>query len=130
MGRRGSCLVGVWLLLLRKTEGQPSSSTPTPNPAKPTTYPPTPTPTSSFLNSSGEWASISGLSSLETSRLTIEKYYSPTLKAWLGDLGDGVHDGGPKDPRIGIIRVDAKTATYAIVRKSLLARERSSRKAL
>ncbi|KAG4026245.1 hypothetical protein MFRU_043g00490 [Monilinia fructicola] len=76
----------------------------------------------SFLNSSGEWASISGLSSIETSRPTIEKYYSPTLKAWLGDLGDGTHDGGPSDPRIGIIKVDAKTATYAISRKNVFAR--------
>ncbi|CAD6452890.1 f1ed632d-f51e-44d8-83b7-e96f782cd7a4 [Sclerotinia trifoliorum] len=76
----------------------------------------------SFLNSSGEWASISGLSTVETDRDLIKKYYTPTLKAWLGDLSDGVHDGGPNDPRIGIIKVDAKTATYAIVRKGLLAR--------
>ncbi|QSZ32790.1 hypothetical protein DSL72_002369 [Monilinia vaccinii-corymbosi] len=76
----------------------------------------------SFLNSSGEWASVSGLSSIETSRPTIQKYYTPTLKAWLGDLNDGVHDGGPNDPRIGIIRVEARSATYAIVRKGLLAR--------
>ncbi|KAK6598300.1 protein bli-3 [Botrytis cinerea] len=55
----------------------------------------------SFLNSSGEWASVS---------------------AWLGDLGDGTHDGGPNDPRIGVIKVEAKTATYAVVRKSILAR--------
>jgi hypothetical protein len=44
------------------------------------------------------------------------------LKAWLGDLGDGKHDGGPEDPRIGIIKVQAKTATYAISRKSALGR--------
>ena len=36
------------------------------------------------------------------------------MKAWLGDLGDGKHDGGPEDPRIGVIKVTAKTATYAI----------------
>jgi hypothetical protein len=44
------------------------------------------------------------------------------LKAWLGDLGDGKHDGGPDDPRIGVIRVKAITATYAVVRKSTIAR--------
>ena len=43
----------------------------------------------------------------------VRKYYSPALKAWLGDLEDGKHDGGPEDPRIGVIKVEAKTATYA-----------------
>jgi len=76
----------------------------------------------SFLNSSGEWASISGVSSVETDRETVKKYYSPALKAWLGDLGDGTHDGGPEDPRIGVIKVETKTATYAVVRKGLLGR--------
>ena len=76
----------------------------------------------SFLNSSGEWASISGTSSILTDRATVEKHYSPSLKAWLGDLGDGKHDGGPQDPRIGVIRVETKTATYALVRKSLVGR--------
>jgi len=54
--------------------------------------------------------------------VVVEKYYSPSLKAWLGDLGDGTHDGGPKDPRIGIIKVETKTATYAVVRKNALSR--------
>jgi len=75
-----------------------------------------------FLNSSGEWASISGTSSIITDRDAIKKYYSPSLKAWLGDLGDGKHDGGPEDPRIGIIKVETKTATYALVRKSAISR--------
>ncbi|KUJ16919.1 uncharacterized protein LY89DRAFT_645950 [Mollisia scopiformis] len=75
-----------------------------------------------FLNSSGEWASVSGTSSILTDRSTVKKYYSPALKAWLGDLGDGKHDGGPDDPRIGVIRVEAKTATYAITRKNAISR--------
>lgn len=40
----------------------------------------------------------------------------------MGDLGDKKHDGGPQDPRIGIIRVLAKTATYAVVRKNAVSR--------
>lgn len=68
----------------------------------------------SFLNSSGEWASISGHASLVSDRETVRKYYSPALKAWIGDLGDGTHDGGPEDPRIIVIRVKAVTAQYAI----------------
>jgi general stress protein 26 len=76
----------------------------------------------SFLNSSGEWASLSGTASVVTDRETVKKYYSSQLKAWLGDLGDGKHDGGPEDPRIGVIRVKTETATYALVRKSLPSR--------
>ena len=49
----------------------------------------------------------------------VRKYYSPTLKAWLGDLEDGTHDGGPEDPRIGVIKVTAKTATYAIATRTM-----------
>jgi general stress protein 26 len=75
-----------------------------------------------FLNNSGEWASISGKASILTDRATVKKYYSPALKAWLGDLGDGIHDGGEDDPRIGVIKVEAKTATYQIVRKTMVGR--------
>jgi len=75
-----------------------------------------------FLNSSGEWASISGTSTIVTDRETVKKYYSSALKAWLGDLGDGKHDGGPEDPRIGVIRVKVNTATYAVVRKNIAGR--------
>ena len=67
-----------------------------------------------FLNGSGEWASVSGEAEIDTDRETVKKYYSQELKAWLGDLGDGTHDGGPMDPRIGVIRIKTKTATYAI----------------
>jgi general stress protein 26 len=73
-----------------------------------------------FLTPSGEWASISGHASVETDRAVVEKFYTPTLKAWLGDLGDGKHDGGPKDPRIGVIRVKASTAQYAVSRRTLI----------
>ena len=52
----------------------------------------------------------------------VRKYYSPALKAWVGDLGDGKHDGGPEDPRIGVIKVTAKTATYAITGQTYVAR--------
>ncbi|EXJ57533.1 protein bli-3 [Cladophialophora yegresii CBS 114405] len=68
----------------------------------------------SFLTPSGAWASISGTASIITDRDTVKKYYTPTLKTWLGDQGDGVHDGSENDPRIGIIKVKALTATYAL----------------
>jgi len=76
----------------------------------------------SFLNNAGEWASIAGTATVVTDREFVRKYYSPSLKAWFGDLGDGVHDGGPGDPRIAMIRVSTVTATYMVVRKGMVAR--------
>lgn len=76
----------------------------------------------SFLNSSGEWASVSGTASIITDRSMVKQHYSSTLKAWLGDLGDGVHNGGPEDPRLGIIRVNMNTATFAINDKNVVSR--------
>jgi general stress protein 26 len=76
----------------------------------------------SFLNSSGEWASISGTATVQTDRELVKKHYNPILKTWLGDLGDGKHDGSENDPRIGVIRVKTVTATYAIVAKNFISR--------
>lgn len=77
----------------------------------------------SFLDQvSGSWASISGTASIIQDQDVIKKYYSPSLQVWLGDLGDGVHDGGPDDPRIGVIRLEAKTVTYSIARKGAVKR--------
>lgn len=75
-----------------------------------------------FLDGEGQWASVSGEATIITEREVVRKYYSPTLKAWMGDLEDGKHDGGPEDPRIGIIKIEAKTATYAISSRTLLGR--------
>jgi len=76
----------------------------------------------SFLNGSGEWASIAGRASIVTDRDLVKKHYTPDLKAWVGDLGDGKHDGTANDPRIGIIRVKTTTATYALASKNVLGR--------
>jgi len=73
-----------------------------------------------FLNSMGEWASISGKADVITDRDEIQKYYSPELKAWIGDLEDGKHDGGPSDPRICLIKVKAVTAQYAVSRRGII----------
>ncbi|RMX73663.1 hypothetical protein D0869_13376 [Hortaea werneckii] len=73
-----------------------------------------------FLNNSGEWASISGTATVETDREKVHQYYSPALKAWLGDLGDGKHDGGPDDPRIVVIKITSKTAQYAVSRRTAI----------
>ncbi|KAI0435262.1 bli-3 [Xylaria sp. FL1042] len=75
-----------------------------------------------FLDASGQWASVAGTAAIETDRSVVKKYYSPTLKAWMGDLGDGKHDGSENDPRIAVIRVKMTTATYAITDRTILGR--------
>jgi hypothetical protein len=77
----------------------------------------------SFLDPiSGAWASISGTASVISDPAVVKKYYSPSLKAWLGDMGDGVHDGGPSDPRIGVIKLKAKLATHVVAHKGVIGR--------
>jgi general stress protein 26 len=76
----------------------------------------------SFLDATGQWASVSGVASIETDRALVKQHYNPTLKAWMGDLGDGTHDGSENDPRIGVIRVKTVTATYAVTDKTFLGR--------
>lgn len=76
----------------------------------------------SFINSTGEWASIAGQASIETDRSIVKKYYTPTLRAWMGDLGDGKHDGSAEDPRIGVIRVKMVSSTYSLVSKNIFSR--------
>ena len=75
-----------------------------------------------FLDSSGQWASVAGVASVSTDRSLVHKHYSPALKAWLGDLGDGTHDGGPDDPRIGVIRVKSEAITYGVTGKTVVGR--------
>ncbi|KAI1141974.1 hypothetical protein F5Y05DRAFT_402006 [Hypoxylon sp. FL0543] len=58
--------------------------------------------------------------SLDTERGLVKKYFSITLKVWLGDLGDGVHDGSDNDPRIGIMKVNIVSATYSVSDKTSL----------
>jgi len=75
-----------------------------------------------FLDSTGQWASFAGNAKVDQDRSVIHKHYSPSLKAWLGDLGDGKHDGGPDDPRIGAIRVTARTITYSYFNRGVVGR--------
>jgi len=85
----------------------------------------------SFLDAvSGGWASISNTATILSGKDVVEKFYSPALRAWLGDLGDGVHDGGPSDPRIGVIKVEAKSAVHVLPRKGLVGRAVDTGKAI
>jgi len=67
-----------------------------------------------FQNSSSQdWVSISGeATTVSNSDGRIKELYSPSLAAWFGDLGDGVHTGKPEDPRMALIEVKAKYISY------------------
>jgi general stress protein 26 len=58
-----------------------------------------------------EWVSVSGTAAVTRDRKAIHELYRPDWKAWFGDEG-GARDGGPDDPRIGLILVDVHSVTY------------------
>jgi len=78
-------------------------------------------------NATQEWVSVSGIARVTTNRARIKALYKDTWKAWLPAEG-GDHDGGPGDPRIALIEVEAQLATFmkseqpGIVLLSILAR--------
>ena len=58
-----------------------------------------------------EWVSVSGTARVTQDRAKIRELYSPDWRAWFGDEG-GARDGGPDDPRIALVLVDAHSVTY------------------
>jgi general stress protein 26 len=66
-----------------------------------------------FYNSrSREWVSVSGTAVLSQDRRLIRDLYQPDWRAWLGDEG-GARDGGPDDPRIALVLVEARSVVYS-----------------
>ena len=61
--------------------------------------------------SSKEWVSVSGTATMTQDRAKIHALYQPDWKAWFGDKG-GDRDGGPDDPRLALVFVDAHTVHY------------------
>ena len=64
-----------------------------------------------FNNKSREWVSVSGVAHIVRDRKRIRDLYQPDWKAWFGDEG-GANDGGPDDPRLTLIFVDADSVIY------------------
>lgn len=58
-----------------------------------------------------EWVSVSGTARVSTDRALIRQLYQPDWKAWFGEI-DEVRNGGPDDPRLALILVDASTVVY------------------
>ena len=65
---------------------------------------------------SREWVSVTGVARVSKSRNKIRQLYKEDWKTWFGDEG-GERDGGPNDPRLALILVDADSATYMKVNK-------------
>lgn len=64
-----------------------------------------------YLGDGMEWVSVSGTARVTQDRSRIRELYEPDWKAWFGDQG-GARDGGPDDPRIALVEVDAHTVVY------------------
>ena len=67
-----------------------------------------------FINSSNQdWVSVTGeCVTSDNSDPRIKEIWTKGTKAWFGDLGDGVHTGGPEDPRMKLIEIKAKYISY------------------
>lgn len=72
-----------------------------------------------YKDGSREYVSVSGLAHITQDKTLIRELYKPDWKAWLGDEG-GDRDGGPDDPRIALIEVQADSASYLRVNESKL----------
>ena len=60
-----------------------------------------------------EWVSVSGTARVVRDRAKIHELYRPDWKAWFESEG-GDRDGGPDDPRLALIAVDAHSVVYMV----------------
>src|SRR5439155_7257526 len=65
-----------------------------------------------FRKNGDEWVSVSGFGILTRDRDIIDSLYKPEWTQWFPDTGDGTRTGGPHDPRIALILVEAQAVTY------------------
>lgn len=64
-----------------------------------------------YKDGTREYVSVSGRARVTQNKAMIHELYKPDWKAWLGDEG-GARNGGPDDPRIALIEVEAESAYY------------------
>lgn len=58
-----------------------------------------------------EWVSVSGTAKISQDRAKIRELHEPDWRMWFDDEG-GARNGGPDDPRLALIIVDAQTVSY------------------
>jgi general stress protein 26 len=63
-----------------------------------------------------EWVSVAGTARISRDRALIAELYQPDWRAWFGDEG-GERDGGPGDPRLALVFVEAQSVIYSITTK-------------
>ena len=66
---------------------------------------------------SREYVSVAGTATITQDRNLIHELYKPDWKAWFGDEG-GERDGGPDDPRLALVLVEAQSVEYLVTTKS------------
>jgi general stress protein 26 len=64
-----------------------------------------------YKNGTYEFVSVSGIARLSRDPARIRELYAPDWRAWFGDEG-GARNGGPEDPRLMLVLVEAHSATY------------------
>jgi len=64
-----------------------------------------------FNNKTREWVSVSGVAHVSRDRHRIRTLYKTDWKIWIGDEG-GKRDGGPDDPHLALIFVEAHSVVY------------------
>jgi general stress protein 26 len=70
-----------------------------------------------YKNRTREWVSVSGTAIVTQDRELVRGLYKPDWKAWFPRVDDA-RDGGPDDPRIALILVEAHSAIYMRTNKS------------
>ena len=63
-----------------------------------------------------EWVSVAGTARITQERDLIRELYQPDWRAWFGDEG-GARNGGPDDPRLALVFVQAQSVIYSITTK-------------
>jgi general stress protein 26 len=58
-----------------------------------------------------EWVSVSGTARITQDRARIRELYKPDWRMWFGKIDD-VRDGGPDDPRMALVMIDADSVVY------------------
>ncbi|KAL5413539.1 hypothetical protein PMIN06_007710 [Paraphaeosphaeria minitans] len=68
-----------------------------------------------------DWISLSGTAAtVSNTDARIKDVWSPPIRAWFGDLGDGKHDGSADDPRMTLIEFRPKYVVYYLTQVGLL----------
>ncbi|KIK93586.1 hypothetical protein PAXRUDRAFT_828829 [Paxillus rubicundulus Ve08.2h10] len=75
-----------------------------------------------FDPSSTNWVSYTGRARVTQDRDLIHENWSIFITGYIGDLGDGVHRGDEKDPRVAVIEIIPDEIKYWISQQSYISR--------